>query len=454
MANVNQYSNDYMAEINRRKAINPNDPFIKDLETARNQKISSNPEAYGKYSDMTKALWEQNPSSGNYYEMDVATGGALGGEYDAPWGNEITTSSYDNWMSEFKTQQQALADAQRQSRISALGKARDSALSGLDAEKATIDPYYYDKRNQAAGASDVSAMNFAQFMAGRGIKGSAGAMPEMYRNAALQGQIGRLDTQQAAEHSDIARRRSGIQSAYESDVASANADIDAQTMQNYINQMRTVEAQRIADMASQGKTSTGELNLQGQNAQSAEYERQAALIAAANYDDIMAEINRRSSIDPNDPIIPYLHVARRQKMTDQADRAAAAAAAAGEAQQMAWNNALKLFQEVGRITSVEQAQLLGLPTNATVADVDIARMNANTSAYNAQTGRINATKPPAEKEVKYSYTTDPDFGNEVAYINSNPNALRDIQANATALIQKYGYDGYIELVKLATPKEE
>lgn len=298
-------------------------------------------------------------------------------------------------LAEFKEYQDALAEAQRQSRISALGKARDSALSGLDTEKATIDPYYYDKRNEAAAVSDTGAKNFAEYMAGKGIKGSAGALPEIYRNAGLQSQIGRLDQQQAAEHSDIARRRSGIESSYQSDVANANADIDAQTMQNYINQMQTVQAQRIADLAAQGKTSTGDLTLQGQNAQNSEYERQAGLLAAQYYDDISALID---SLDPNDPRIPYLHVARREKINTQAEQKAATAAAASEAEQQAWNNAFKLFESNGRITSPEQAQILGLPMDATVADVDIARMNAATS-------RINATKTKEEKPKSALTTT-------------------------------------------------
>jgi hypothetical protein len=36
---LTQYSNDYMAEINRRKALNPNDPTISDLSTLRDQKL-------------------------------------------------------------------------------------------------------------------------------------------------------------------------------------------------------------------------------------------------------------------------------------------------------------------------------------------------------------------------------------------------------------------------------
>lgn len=423
------------------------------LARERELKIASDPDKYKDVRATSDFLGEYgwvlgtNPTSEDEY---FAVAKARGDYVEPQYGEQSTSDLYADSLADYRAEINRLAEAQRQSRIAGLGKARDNALSGLDAEKATIDPYYYDARNQAAGASDVGAMNFAQYMAGRGIKGSAGAMPEMYRNAGLQSQIGGLDRQQAAEHSDIARRRSGIQSAYESDVAGANADIDAQTMQNYINQMQTVQAQRIADMAAQGKTSTGQLNLQGQNAQNAEYERQAALLAAQYYDDIMAEIDRRAAINPNDPLIPYLYSARRQKIQTQAEQQAAAMAAASEAEQQEWERAFKLFQTNNGITSPEQAEILNLPPDATVADIDIARMNA-------QTARINATKPAAVKPDTLGasdYKTNPDYAEEVSYIYSNPvTALREIQANATALIQKYGYDGYRALVELATPKE-
>ncbi len=174
-----------------------------------------------------------------------------------------------------------LKEAQRQNRIAALEKARESALSNLEsyktntlasldtqrnkgltqleAEQSAIAPVYYDKRNQAAAASDVSALNFAQYAAARGIKGPAGAMPEIYRRAGLQGQIGALDRAEASDIADIERRRSqlgtdydtlvnalnqdynqkvlGVNTNYDTDLVQAQADVEAQALQNYINQM-------------------------------------------------------------------------------------------------------------------------------------------------------------------------------------------------------------------------
>lgn len=294
---------------------------------------------------------------------------------------------YADMLAETERRQRELAEAQRQSRIAALGKAKESALSSLQSEEAALKPYYYDLRNRTAAQSDIAAKNFAEYMAAQGIRGSAAGLPEIYRQSALQGQLGTLNRQEAADIADIARRRSGIEQAYQSDLAAAEAGIDAQTMQAYIDSMKSVYDQRTRDLAAMGLTSTGQLTLAGREAQNAELERRAALLAAQHYDDIQAYIN---TLDPNDPIVPYLYAARRTKMTNEAERAAAAAAAQSEAQQTAWKNAFELFKSVGRITSPEQAQILGLPTNATVADVDIARMNAQTSRMNAQTSAYNA----------------------------------------------------------------
>lgn len=53
--------------------------------------------------------------------------------------------------------------------------------------------------------------------------------------------------------------------------------------------------------------------------------------------------------------------------------------------------------------------------------------------------------------ANYDFNTDPDFGDDVAWINSNPSAaLNTIKSKSNELINKYGYKGYQELLKLAT----
>ena len=118
---------------------------------------------------------------------------------------------YADMLAEMERRQRELAEAQRQSRIAALGKQKEQALSSLQSEEAALKPYYYDLRNRTAAQSDIAAKNFAEYMAAQGIRGSAAGLPEIYRQSALQGQLGTLNRQEAADIADIARRRSGIE---------------------------------------------------------------------------------------------------------------------------------------------------------------------------------------------------------------------------------------------------
>ncbi len=146
-----------------------------------------------------------------------------------------------------------LMAAKRQRTYALLDQQLASGNSALDQEQSTIAPTYYGKRNQAAGQSDLAALNFAQRAAARGIKGNGGTMPEIYRNAALQGQIGALDQQEASANADIARRRTGLVDAYNANKLAADADIEEQGLQNYLNQMN---ANRQYDLALGQQTGT------------------------------------------------------------------------------------------------------------------------------------------------------------------------------------------------------
>lgn len=123
---------------------------------------------------------------------------------------------------------------------------------------------------------------------------------------------------------------------------------------------------------------------------------QAYVIARANYDNIQAEINRRAALNPNDPLIPYLQAIRQDKIEAQQAAEAKAAQARTEAEQRAYENALKVWQTSG-VATPDIASILGVPVGAKTADYDISsinaaigKMNAETSRMNAQTNRMNA----------------------------------------------------------------
>jgi hypothetical protein len=271
-----------------------------------------------------------------------------------------------------------LNEAKRRNRIAALDTARENSLANLDEEESGISPRYYNARNEVAGQSDVGAMNFAQFMAARGIKGSAGAMPEIYRNNALQANTGRLNAQEQAERDTIARNRTGIQNNYESDVAAANADIDAQGLQAYINQMNADRAFALQEAATTG-TYNGQPTvqsrqyndtLQRQNRQ--DYQDTVTRF----YDNYQAEVDRvKKDSDPdNDWQIPILEAARQAKISDMNT----AAANSSEAD---WNRAMELWQAQG-VADEFVSQVIGIPVGTrtsarAIADANAARSNTS-----------------------------------------------------------------------------
>lgn len=258
----------------------------------------------------------------------------------------------------YKTNQKATLDTSKNNNLTAYNNALASSNTAYDAEQATIEPAYYDKRNQAAAASDVGAMNFAQYMAARGIRGAAGAMPEIYRNASLQGQIGSLDRAEAQDLTDLAGRRTatqtaydnnvanlntnyeadlaallsdydtrklGIQSAYDSDYAQASADVDAASLQAYIDQMN---ADRLYTLQQQQLAQEKEIADMSYKEKETDAAKQAWLDTIGQFsNDYAAEINKVQGDNDtsNDWQIAYLQAARQKKLAEQEEAAAKAA---------------------------------------------------------------------------------------------------------------------------------
>lgn len=238
---------------------------------------------------------------------------------------ETSNSPYDT---DIQDKISALSDAKKQSQMDALAKARNNALSSLDSRKSTIEPYYYNKRNQAAAQNDVGAMNFAQYMASRGVQGNAAAMPEMYRNAALQSQLGNLNTQEVSDLSAIESDRSNIESNYQADIAAAAQDAEATKLQNYISQLN-LDRNYNADQAN-----TAQKNFDNTiYAYSGNYK--------AEIDKLQALINSGQKYDTDGVSLQYkinaLNAARNQKLADQQTAAAAQ-------QQQDFENEMKLKQ--------------------------------------------------------------------------------------------------------------
>ena len=168
---------------------------------------------------------------------------------------QFDTTSYINSLAEARTAQ-AIAD---------LGKARDNQLSNLSGEESGIKPMYYNQRNATSATNMMGRRTLAEELAARGETQSGVAdQANINANMSLQGNLGALNQQEASDISDIARRRSGVQNAYESDVVSARNGLQAAAMQNLIDQFNLDRQFKLSEGSLTG-TYNGAQTLAGQN---------------------------------------------------------------------------------------------------------------------------------------------------------------------------------------------
>lgn len=145
----------------------------------------------------------------------------------------------------------AMADAQKKAALAGLDKAHQQSLSDLSYAKQQIEPGYYTQRNSVSTDAQVAAKNFAEYMAQRGSNNPTGisgtmAQSDISNNVALQGNLGNLGTAEAKDYSANAKQVGDLNTAYNNDVASTNAGIDASTMQSLINAQQQYNATKLA----------------------------------------------------------------------------------------------------------------------------------------------------------------------------------------------------------------
>lgn len=137
----------------------------------------------------------------------------------------------------YEQELQNLKNAQKNAAMADLQSTRDTSLSNLQAEEARIKPEYAAQRSTANANNRVAARNFQEYLANTGRANSGiGAQYEMSRQNNLQSGLNAINAAEAQSLADIARRRTDAQNAYNSGLASANAQVEANYIQNLLNQ--------------------------------------------------------------------------------------------------------------------------------------------------------------------------------------------------------------------------
>jgi hypothetical protein len=215
------------------------------------------------------------------------------------------------------------------------------------------------------------------------------------------------------------------------EIEAANNAAEAQALLDAIN---TGIQNNIAVAGVTGEYG-GKLTPAGQLTQQEILKNEAATIAAANYDNIAGYIN---TLDPNDPLIPYLNAERQGKIQKQAEEQAARAAAASAAEKARYEQAFEMWKTYG-VATAEIASILGVPVGARTADFNIDSINAATSRQNANTA-ANKTQPNVNLASYINYI-ESNYGNNKTKIRAYLESLYRQGVDPAiidALADKYG----------------
>jgi hypothetical protein len=354
------------------------------------------------------------------------------GTGEIPDHGENISTPVDTGPSEAEIIRQMIEDAKKAriaSMLASLDKMYDAQLEAIAEEEAGVRPRYYDERNRIQGQSDVNALNFAQYMAGRGIQGSAGGMNELYRNAALQGELGRLGRQEQATYDSLARDRARLKNAYESDKVLAASDIEAQGLQSLINQMNADRAFALQEAALTGSYK-GQPTFENVKWLADFGLQEAGLTGSYKGQPTFENVKWQAD------------EAYRAKSFDEMVRQFEAKYGL-DLRQANLNEAKQAIENAHRLGQISYQQ-----KQEALLDAEIAYKQKQTELLGSESGGESggeALKPG-------DYKTNPDFAEDAAKVLADPETTYAIlmsEKGAAAFIQKYGWDGYNELLRLA-----
>lgn len=130
-----------------------------------------------------------------------------------------------------------LKTAQRNAAVADLENTRNQALSNLQAEQRQNAATYNTQRSSANAQNRLSARNFQEYLASTGRANSGLSAQARMQNANnLNTSLNNLNAGEAAAIADINRRTTDAQNAYNTGLAGANAQIEADYIQNLLSE--------------------------------------------------------------------------------------------------------------------------------------------------------------------------------------------------------------------------
>ena len=140
-------------------------------------------------------------------------------------------------MASYETELNNLKNAQRNAAVANLENTRNQALSNLQAEQQKNAATYNQQRSTANAQNRMSARNFQEYLASTGRANSGlNAQARMQNANNLNTSLNTLNAGESAALADINRRTTDAHNAYNTGLASANAQIEADYIKNLLDQ--------------------------------------------------------------------------------------------------------------------------------------------------------------------------------------------------------------------------
>lgn len=347
---------------------------------------------------------------------------------------------------------ESINNAKQQAIFAQLDKSKNAALSGLAEERAGVAPRYYESRNQVAAGSQQSKNSLAEFMAARGgTRSGANAQAEISRMGTLQGNLGNLNRQEQQTYDGLDRRTSDLNSAYQSDRASAVAGNEADRMSALLGQYNT-DRQYNLELGGQLGSINGQQTL---GAQSLGLQKQGQ-----SFDQNMQNKQFDYGVG-RDSVLDNRYDQQLERSNFESDRSYDFAKGQQEWSnsfqqgqfdfqkgQQAWENT---FQDKSFQQSMNEAAASRGVQWASLGQRDkefIADQAYREKSFDYQKGQDTiANNLAANKPADYDYKEDADFKADIAGMMSSPlEAATDLRDKAADYIEKYTYEGYIAML--------
>lgn len=165
----------------------------------------------------------------NYYGGGSSSGGSSGGGVSSPSpsGNEnMYMDGNGTVVEDLSAYLEELYAAQRRQTLANLDNAYQQNVNAINRAGEGVDARYQNARNQAAGASELAARNFAEYAAASGLNSGAGGQAELARNVALQNNLNDINSAEADVYADLELQLANAETEYNNAIAQAEASND------------------------------------------------------------------------------------------------------------------------------------------------------------------------------------------------------------------------------------